>query len=258
MQAVGRSFQNLWLIASHEFQIYFLSPIVYIIGGIWLFFAGFFFDLSLGQFTGLVGTGGGGGTVPTMYGTLSPMAFLMMFFAPAFTMRLISDELRAGTHELLFTSPVRDWEIVLGKWLGAWAVMTILTIIMLLFPLVLFLGGNPDPGPIIAGYIGLWLWTGAALAVGVFASSTTQHQLVAYIEGFFILLFLWLAYLPSQIVTNPFITDILNQLTVTNHYHDTMLQRGIIDPVDVTYFLGVMAISLFIGTQILSTRRWRP
>jgi ABC-2 type transport system permease protein len=186
------------------------------------------------------------------------MAFLMMFFAPAFTMRLISDELRAGTHELLFTAPVRDWEIVVGKWLGAWGVMTILIIITLLFPLVLFLGGNPDPGPIIAGYIGFWLWTGSALALGVLTSSTTQHQLVAYIGGFFLTLFLWLAYLVNQVITTPVINDIFTQLTVTNHYHDTMLQRGIIDPVDVAYFLGIMAISLFIGTQILSTRRWRP
>ena len=155
MQAVGQSLHNLWLIIKHEFEHYFQSPIIYIIGGIWLFFAGFFFILSLGQFTGLVGSGSSGGTTePSMYGTLSPMTFLMMFFAPAFTMHLISEEVRQGTHELLFTSPIRDWEIVVGKWLGAWGVMTILEIITLLFPLVLFLGGNPEPGTVIAGYVG--------------------------------------------------------------------------------------------------------
>jgi ABC-2 type transport system permease protein len=254
MQAVGRSFQNLWNIASHEFQTYFLSPIIYMIGGIWLFIGGAFFALTLEN---LVGPNGSGGGDPSMANTLSPMFFLMMFLAPAFTMRLLSEEFRAGTHELLFTAPVRDWEIVVGKWLGAWMVMTILIIITLLFPLVLFLGGNPDPGPIIAGYIGFWLWTGAALAIGVLTSSFTQHQLVALFAGIGVILFLWLAYLAGQFNADPVISDIFTQLTVSTHYQTTMLQSGQIDPVDITYFISIIAISLFTATQIVSSRRWR-
>ncbi len=259
MQSVGRSFQNLWLIATHEFQIYFLSPIVYMIGGVWLFFAGLFFALTLvqqGVFSGGASSFGGGD--PTMYSTLSAMSFLTMFFAPAITMRLISEELRAGTHELLFTSPVRDWELVVGKWLGAWIVMTILMVITLLFPLTLLLGGNPEPGLIISGYVGFWLWSGAALAIGVFASSLTQHQLVALFVGWGITLFLWLASFLSQFISAPVVGDIANQLTVTTHLYDSMLQRGVIDPVDIAYFVGIIAIFLFVGTQVLSTRRWRP
>src|SRR5689334_21240708 len=129
MAAVGRSLSNLWLIARHEYQTYFLSPIIYMIGAVWLALSGFFFVLGLGQFTGILS--GGFPSEPTMTQVLSPMAFLNMFFAPAITMRLISEELRNGTHELLFTAPVSELEIVVGKWLGAYSVMMILIFISL-------------------------------------------------------------------------------------------------------------------------------
>lgn len=256
MQAVGRSFQNLWTVAVHELQIYFLSPIIYLIGAIWLLIAGGFFVLNLLQYAGATAGLGGAGD-PTLSVTLGAMSFLLMFMAPAFTMRLLSEEVRAGTHELLFTAPIRDWEIVVGKWLGSWMAMSILIIITFVYPLIFFLSGNPDPGMIFAGYIGFWLWTGATLAVGVLTSSLTQHQLVALFLGVFITLFLWLGTLLGRIITNPEFSDFFTQITAQTHLYDNMFNRGVIDPVDIVYFLGIMAICLFIGTQVLSTRRYR-
>ncbi len=250
MREIGRSFRTMWVIFKHEFSLYFISPIVYFIGSVWLLIAGFFFANSLSFFNQ-------GFAEPTMAYTLSPMGFLMIFIAPALTMRLVSDEIRAGTHELLFTSPVRDWEIIVGKWLASWAVITIFILITLLYPALLVWRGSPDQGVILTGYLGLWLLSGATLAVGVLASSLTQYQLVAFIVGLAATLFLWLADSGSNLIMNPTIVEILTQIGTRTHFRDQLLSRGLIDPVDIVYFVGIMAISLFLATQILGTRRWR-
>lgn len=254
MSPIGRSLHNLWTIFKHEFSLYFISPIIYFVGAVWLGFAGLFFMNSLLQFNS-------GYYEPSMSGTLYPMSFLMMFFAPAFTMRLLAEEVHSGTHELLFTAPIRDWEVVVGKWLGVWSVITILILITLLFPALLLWRGSPDPGLIASGYLGFWLWCGAILAIGVLTSSLTQYQLVALLvgEGIGLLLFLMniVTGLLGGLISGSFWSDVLGQLTLTTHLQSTMLSRGLVDPVDVVYFLGMMAISLFLATQILSARRWR-
>ena len=108
MSDFNRSIHTLWTIFKHEFSLYWISPIAYLVGGAWLFLSGFFFSRSVDAFN--QGGLGFGSLEPSMSYTLSPMAFLLMFLAPALTMRLVSDEIRSGTHELLLTAPVRDWE----------------------------------------------------------------------------------------------------------------------------------------------------
>jgi ABC-2 type transport system permease protein len=250
MQNIGRSLHNLWIIFKHEFSLYFISPIVYLIGAAWLCLAAIFFSLSLNAFNQ-------GGYDVSMSPLFSPMAFLTIFIAPALTMRLLSEEYRTGTHELLFTAPVHDWEIVVGKWLAVWAVVSVFILITVLHAGLLIWRGSPDIGMMIAGYIGLWLACGAMLAVGVFASSLTQYQLVSFIISIGILVVLWVASAIAGLMSGSFWSDVLTQLTITTHYHDSMLSRGLIDPVDVAYFVSLMAISLFLATQILGTRRWR-
>src|SRR5687767_4113834 len=120
MEGFQRSLHTLWTIFKQEFSLYWLSPIAYIVGGIWLFFSGVFFAYYLGlvnQSGAMAMFGGGADPNQAIQGTLSPMAFLLMFLAPALTMRLVAEEIRSGTHELLLTAPVRDWEIIVGKWL---------------------------------------------------------------------------------------------------------------------------------------------
>jgi ABC-2 type transport system permease protein len=185
------------------------------------------------------------------------MAFLVMFLAPALTMRLVSDEVRSGTHELLLTAPVRDWEIIVGKWLGAWGAFTVFILLTLPYAFILTWRGTPDQGLMITGYLGYWLWAGTVLAVGVLASALTQYQLVAFMIGEGVALLLFLADRISQLITQPTIGEALSQLTITEHYHRTMLDSGLIDPVDLAYFIGLIAICLFLATQVLSTRRWR-
>ncbi|GAB4472451.1 MAG: ABC transporter permease [Anaerolineae bacterium] len=248
MTRVARSFRSMWVIFKHEFSLFFMSPIVYLIGAVWLFFAGGFFAVTL---SGLNQFGG----EPTMVGVLSPIVFLMIFIAPALTMRLLAEEVRTGTHELLFTAPLRDWEIVVGKWLAAWAVFTIFMLITLIYPAILLMRGNPEVGLIISGYLGLWLMAGATLAIGVFASALTQYQLVSFMIAMGIMLFLWLAQLGGRLVNSPaFAADFFSELSFITHYQ-SLVQRALIDPVDLAYFIGLIILFLFLATQVLSTRR---
>jgi ABC-2 type transport system permease protein len=179
----------------------------------------------------------------------------MIFIGPALTMRLVAEELRAGTHEMLFTAPVRDWEIIVGKWLSVWAVFSVFVLLTAPLPLILVWRGNPDPGLIASGYLGLWLLGGAVLATGVFASTLTQYQPVSFMVGLGILIFLWVSQAVTQAFTSPVISQVLTELSMTSHYR-TLVQRAVIDPVDVAYFIGLAAIFLFLATQSLSTRRW--
>lgn len=250
-QGIGRSFHNLWTIFKAEFNLYFISPIVYFVGAVWLFFFGVFFAGPLPYFNRGEGE-------PTMSYTLGTMAFLVMFIVPALTMRLISEEIRQGTHELLFTMPVRDWEIVVGKWLSAWGVMTVFTLISFIYPLLLIWRGSPQLSIIITGYLSFWLWSGTVAAIGVLASALTQYQLVAFIVGEGAALFFFLADNVSSfgLINNQTVNEILSTLAMSTH-QTSMLQRGLIDPVDIAYFVGGMAIFLFLATQLLGTRRWR-
>ena len=250
MHNLGRSFHNLWTVFKHEFSVYFISPIVYWIGAGWLCLAGVFYAINLSGFNQ-------GSYEISMAPLFSPMAFLTIFIAPALTMRLLAEEVHAGTYELLFTAPVRDWEVVTGKWLASWAVITTFILVTILHAGLLIWRGSPDVGVMISGYIGLWLVCGATLAIGVFASSLSQYQLVSFMISMGILVVLWVANAISGLISSPIAGDILGQLTIINHYHNTMLSRGLIDPVDITYFVGVMALFLFLATQILGTRRWR-
>ncbi|MCC6905420.1 MAG: ABC transporter permease subunit [Anaerolineae bacterium] len=249
MQEISRTFHSIWTITKQEFVLFFGSPLVYLIGAVWLVIAGGFFVFDLNYFNQ-------GFAEPSMINTLVVMVFLLLFFAPALTMRLISEELRQGTHELLFTAPVRDWEIVVGKWLAVWAVLTVFMLPTLIYPAILFWRADPESGQILTGYLGLWLASGAMLAIGVFASSLTEYQLAAFFIGVGLMLFLYLADTVSGLVTNTTARNVLSDLTLRVHY-ENMIQRGLIDPVDVAYFIATILISLFLASQVLGTRRWR-
>lgn len=240
--------RGLWVVCRREVSLYFSSPLVFIIGAIWFFFAGGFFSLSLFNINMY------GGEL-SLSGMLSVLVYLMVFIGPALTMRLLSDEYRAGTHELLFTAPVRDWEIILGKWLASFGVLTLFMVISFIFPLILILRGNPDINLLLTGYFGLWLMSGMVLAVGLFASSLSQYQIVAFLIGFALLLFLWLAEIGTGLVNNQVVKEIFAQLSLISHY-ESLIVRAVIDPIDLAYFIGITILSLFFSIQVLSTRRW--
>jgi ABC-2 type transport system permease protein len=235
--------RNLWAIAVKEVRSYFVSPVGYVAIAFWLFGVGLFFALGVLQSKQA--------TMQDWFGTIE---VLLLFIGPALTMRLLADEQRTGTLELLLTSPVRDWEVVVGKFVGAvifWLAMIVTTLV---YPLILLLVGNPDLGPIFSGYVGLLLMGSCFLAIGVFTSSLTGNQVIAYIVAFVVLLALWIIGYVGPLVSPDF-GDRLAALSVTSHFDD--FTRGVIDLSNILFYLSIMAASLFAAVQIMETRRAR-
>lgn len=235
--------RNAWAIAVKEIRSYFVSPVGYVAIAFWLFGVGLFFALAVLQTKQAA--------MQDWFGTVE---VLLLFIGPALTMRLLAEEQRTGTLELLMTSPVRDWEVVIGKFLGAivfWLAMIVLTFF---YPFILTVFGNPDLGPIFSGYVGLFLMGSAFLAIGLLTSSFSGNQVIAYIVAFVILLGLWIIGYITPVVSGPLGTS-LTALSVTSHFED--FGKGVIDLTNILFYLSIMAAALFATVQIMEARRVR-
>jgi len=237
--------RNVWTIASRELNSYFVSPVAYVVSAAFLLITGVLFSLIITSTM-----------QASLAGAFSNITIILILVAPILTMKLLAEEQRMGTLELLLTSPVHDWQVVVGKYLGS----LILFVVMLLAPTLLYVVlliafGKPDYGPILSSYLGLLLLGGAFLSVGVLASSLTQNQVVAGFLGIVALLMMWIADALSRIVGGGAIGDALTYLAITQHYNDFL--SGAIATQNIIYPLSVIAVSLFIATQVLQTRRWR-
>ena len=231
-------------VAWKEIQIFFLSPTAYIVGMIFLALTGFFFSRDLGD--------------PFPEATLSPFfqgaVLIFILLAPALTMRLIAEESKLGTIELLLTSPGRDWEIIIGKYLASLVFFLGLVGMSGFYVILLFVYASPDPGPIYAGYLGLGLYGAAALAVGVLASTLTSNQIVAAVVAMGILLALFFADLALGGVGG-LPGRIIGEIGMKAHFDD--FDRGVIDTKHIVYYLSVIAFFLFLSVRALESRRWR-
>ena len=235
--------RNTLAIAERELKSYFVSPIAYVIGAAFLLIAGYLFSVIL------LNT-----NEASMRYMISNLSVIWLFVAPFITMRLLAEEARTGTIELLLTNPVRDIEVVLGKFIGALLFVLALLALTLYYPALLFVFGSPDPGPIISGYLGVILQAAAFLSIGLMISSFTQNQIVAAFVTFAILLLMWLSESVANFVGRPF-NEVVRYLSVTGHIQD--FSRGVIDTSNVIYFLSIVAGALFITFLSLQTRRWR-
>ena len=231
-------------VAFKEIQIYFSSPVAYIVALIFMALSGFFFVRDLGN--------------PFPEASLSNFfqgaTFLLIPLAPALTMRLLAEEQKLGTIELLLTSPVRDWEVILGKYLASFVFLLFLLSLTSYYVILLLVFAKPDPGPIYSGYIGLILYGMAALSVGILTSTLTSNQIIAAVVGTGILVVLYATSFIGDVVTGVWAT-IFNQLGFTSHFND--FDRGIIDSTHIVYFVTVTALFLFLSIRALESRRWR-
>ncbi len=231
-------------IAKRELNAYFVSPIAYVSAAVFLAVFGAMFALIL-YFSREA-------TLRYVFDHGVALLFFVLI-TQVITMRLLADESRQGTLELLLTAPVRDWEIVLGKYLAALALLALMLVLAGYFAVVLLLIGNPDVGPMLTGYLGYFLLGAALLAVGEFASSVTESQLVAALLGLGITLMLWLLGAAAEIVGGA-VGEFLAYLPIFDHAWDML--RGIVDTKNVIYLISVVAVFLFMTTRVLESKRW--
>ena len=236
---------NTLSIAKRELVAYFTSPVAYVVTAAFLVIMGLLFGYVL--------------TAPLQYrvASLSPVLgsvpVILLLVAPALTMRLLAEEQRSGTIELLLTAPVRDWEVVGGKFLASLALFLTMVALTLYYPLILMTFGNPDMGVLAASYVGVILIGASFLSLGLLASSLSQNQVVAAMISFGLILSLWLIGFLSGVVTGSG-ADMINYVSIVAHYGDFM--KGIVDSKDVVYYLSIIGGALFLATRSLETRRW--
>lgn len=242
--------RNIWTIASREFKLYFSSPAAYMVAFVVLLVIGIIFYANvvgamMQQFA------------PGVQVILGPMMTVLLFATPAITMRLISEEQRLGTMELLLTAPVRDWELVIGKWLGGYFFLLVIVASTLLFALLLNQLVDPgiDQGQLIGGYLGMMLFCSALVAIGVMVSSMFSNQIASFFLTLGVYLILWLVSLPSQALGGAG-SELMQYLDISEHFFNTFY-RGIIDLSDIIYYLSLTALALFLGSLFVEARRWR-
>ncbi len=248
---------NIWTIAKREYQLYFASPVAYMLAFFLLLILGLFFYASVSYAVNPIGMQSG--FVPRVDSILQPLGVLLVLLTPALTTRLLAEERRLGTIELLMTAPVRDWELVVGKWLGAMLLLLTFMAITLIFPLILNQMVSPgiDQGPLITGYLGLILLSASIIAVGVLISSFFSNQISAFITTMGVVIFLWwiitvIVQVAGALGSAP---SWLGYLDYSGHFYDNFL-RGVLDLRDVVYYLSITVLALFFGSLSVEARRW--
>ncbi|HKP52025.1 MAG TPA: ABC transporter permease [Chloroflexia bacterium] len=236
--------RNVITIAGKELRTYFVTPVAYVIVAFWLAALGVFYWQAVPN-----------GNQLTLVPVFNVLPILLLLIAPALTMRLLAEEQRAGTLELLLTSPVQDWAVVLGKFLGALGLFLSMSALTLFYPILMVLfGGDPDWGPIWAGYVGLILMGMAFMAVGLFASALTNNQMVSSVIAFVILLIFFIMGVVSQNF-GPGMADLLSKLSISDRFYD--FPRGVIEWKSVVYYLTFTGVALFLTVQVVEARRYR-
>jgi ABC-2 type transport system permease protein len=230
-------------IAERELKSLFVSTVAWVIAAGFLAVSGLLFSVILLT-----------SNEASLRYLISNLSVILLFVAPFLTMRLLAEENRLGTVELLLTNPVRDIEVVLGKFLGVMGFIVAMLAMTLYFPALLFIFGTADPGPIVTGYLGVLLQAAAFAAIGLAVSSTTENQIVAAFLAFAINLDLWLSESVSQFVGPP-IGAAMKFLSITSHFQD--FSRGVIDTSHLIFFISLVAAALFLTYLSLQTRRWR-
>lgn len=253
---------NVLAIFKREWYAYFASPIAYVVLTIFALISGYFFYTLFAFFSlsSLQAT-----TNPTFGHGLNAsewivrplfrdIAITMLLLMPAATMRLFSEEKKTGTIELLFSYPIRDWELLLGKFLAAFALYSAMLGISLLDLAMLGSFARLEWGLIVSGYLGLLLLGMAFLGLGILASSLTENQVVAAVGAFGILLLLWVIGWSTE-AAGPTLGPILSHLSIINHYDS--FAKGTIESRDVIYYLNFTLLCLFLTLRSLESKRWR-
>ncbi len=243
--------RNIQTIAWKEIKTYFASPMAYVVAASFLAITGFFFVASVSDPF----------SEASIRGYIAGAIFFMVFLSPALTMRLLAEEQKLGTLELLMTSPIREWEIVIGKFIAAFVMLALMVAGTFYFVVVLAWYGDPDIGPILTGYLGV---------LGLMASALSSNQLVSLVVGAGLLTGLTVSNFVAdrltgaaqEIISNfqlgsSFSVFDTSSFGVVEGGHFADFARGIISVTDIAYYVSITAVFLFITVVLLESRRWR-
>jgi len=256
--------RNVLTIAARELKSYFVSPIAYVVLTGFLLLGGWFFFNLLARFNLLL----------TIYSAqqnpqvlqrlnlnefviaplLHNLSVVLVILVPVITMRTLAEEKKAGTYELLLTSPLRVSEIVIGKFLGSFVFVAIMVALTGVYPLILFAYGNPETGVVLGGYLGLLLLATSFVAVGLLTSSVTENQIIAAVSCLVALLLLYIIAWPADSAGET-IGAILRYVSLTEHF--AQMVKGVIDSKDLVYFATVIVLALFLTHRSVESVRWR-
>ena len=254
--------KNIWIICRKELRSYFVSPVAYLMLALFTVAFGFFFWNSLGFFLIL-------GMESQLRGQSFPMnlndevvrpllinfSFIGLLLIPLITMRLFAEEKRTGTIELLATSPVRDVEVIVGKWLAALGLYGFMLLLCGLNFIFLFIYGKPDWKPLALGYLGLLLEAGGLLALGTLISTMTKNQIIAGGVTFFVCLLLWLLSWFTASDPNSSVSQVINYLSIITHFDN--FSKGLLSTKDVVFYLSMIYFALFLTSRSMESLRWR-
>ena len=233
---------NVGTIVQKELRSYFNSAVAYVVIVVFLAIVGWVYTSSMF----LVNAA----SLRMMFEWI-PLVFL--FLVPAVTMRLLAEENKSGTIELLTTKPLHDWEIVIGKFLAAWILIGIALLPTLIYYITIAFLGDIDHGPVIGGYLGLLLMAGVYVAIGLLASSLTENQIVAFIIAL-IMMFAFFMMDKVLLFVPDFMTSVIEYLGVDFHFSN--IARGVIDTRDIVYFGSLLGFTLYLSVVSLERRKW--
>ena len=251
---------NILALAQKELRAYFVSPIAYVLLVFFALLFGWFYiaglrvmiQLSMGQFEM-----GGLQVINVNEFMIRPLlgntAVVLLFLLPMLTMRSYAEEKRSGTIELLLTSPLSDFQIIIGKFVGALALYGLMLALTFIHISILFWYGEPEWGPIISGYLGLFLMGSAFISIGLAISSMTKNQIVAGVSTFAVLLLFWNINWIGD-TSGSTTQTVLAYLSILEHFDD--FSKGVIDTTHVTYYASFIGLGLFLTAKSMDAERW--
>jgi ABC-2 type transport system permease protein len=254
--------RNIAAIAGRELRAAFASPVAYIVLGLWALLFGIFFmsilqwfverSMGMGQFG--MGPGPVNINQDLIRYLMQQAAVVMLFLLPALTMRTYAEEKRTGTMELLLTSPLTDFQILMGKFLGVLAVYVAMLLVTWIHLGILFWYGDPEWRPLLAAYLGLLLLGASFISLGLFVSSLTRNQIVAVMGTFAVALALWIIDWLGE-AGGSTARDVLAYISIIRHFED--FARGVIDTKHLVYYLSFITFGLFLTAKSVDSERWR-
>jgi len=249
------SSRSTWTLFKKEFKIYFSTPIIYVVILLFVFITGYFFDTAFTQFIQQKSNRFNLND-HVWRRTLGSVGFIMLFFVPILTMRLIAEEKKNRTYELLMTGPLTTFEIVVSKFLSVVAVLSIILGITMIYPITVnyFSPGAFEWGPVLTSYLGLFFVAASFAAIGLFCSSLTENQIIAATFSFGVLLLFWIINWTTRQMDFGLARDVVEYLSITAHFSGFL--QGTIEVKDIVYYLTLIIFANFLAHRMIESQRW--